>query len=366
MSGELRPEQLRARFERRVVPHLEEQRARITGGPSWPPVLVYTGGQPGAGKSRANERAAQSRPTLVPVIGDDLRQFHPDYVRLMREDPLSMPEATAQASGRWIGMSADYLREQRADVLIETTLRSPDAMASTIASFREAGYVVELRVVAVPHEISRLGTVERYTGQVEAAGVGRWTPAAAHDEAFARGAGTARELIAAGAVDRFVIEDRAGAVVFDRSYFGIRDDGLRGAGRDAAVAFERARGVDRLTPAAARGWIELAHDQVERVARLDRRDPDLLATVNQIGRDDGAAVAARAYPADPARAREEATALRAAARDAIAAAPNRTMKKSLGDAMRDGRAARSDAQQTPEAGERDVPDRGNGRSGGAR
>ncbi|WP_344308205.1 zeta toxin family protein [Brevibacterium samyangense] len=287
-----------------MIPYLDAERSSFTGGQQWPPVLVYTGGQPGAGKSRANERASQARPSLVPIIGDDLRQFHPPYARLMREDPLSMPAATAHASRTWIGMSAEYLREQRADVLIETTLRSPDAMASTIASFRQSGYVVELRVVAVPHEVSRLSMIERYTGQVEANGVGRWTPSAAHDEAFARAVTTVERLVASGAVDRFVIEDRAGTVLFDRSYFGIRDDGLQSAGAEAAVAFEGARAVDQMTPTAAQSWIALASEQITRVHELGQRDRDLLATLDRVRTVDAPALAARAYPEDPKRARE--------------------------------------------------------------
>ncbi|RLP07178.1 zeta toxin family protein [Propionibacterium australiense] len=316
MSDELTEEQLRARFERRVVPYFEDLREQAGGGSSWPPVLVYVGGQPGAGKSRANERAAQSRQALVPIIGDDLRQFHPDYARLMRDDPLAMPGATAQASGRWIGMAADYLREQRADVLIETTLRSPDAMAKTIASFREAGYVVELRTVAVPHEVSRLATVERYVAQVEATGAGRWTPAAAHDEAYMRAGPTIEGLVQSGSVDHFVIEDRTGVVSFDRSYFGVRDAGLQQAGREAGAAFERARSIDHMTPAAARSWIELARDQIERVRGLGQQDPDLLSTVERIGTTDARAVVARAYPEEPARASAAAMTLSAAARAA--------------------------------------------------
>ncbi|MGW9114782.1 zeta toxin family protein [Microbacterium sp. NPDC055683] len=318
MRGELSAEQLRSLFAQDVRPFLEEQCSQAGHGRSWPPALVYTGGQPGAGKSRANERAAQARPSLVPVIGDDLRQFHPDYARLMRENPLAMPDVTAQASGRWIGMSAEYLRERRADVLIETTLRSPEAMASTIASFREAGYVVELRVVAVPHEVSRLSIVERYTGQVEATGAGRWTPAAAHDEAYARAVATAERLVAAGAVDRFVIEDRSGVVEFDRSYFGIRDDGLQRAGREAGAAFEQARGVDQLTPETARSWVELARLQIERVRERGQRDPDLLATVERIGTVDAVVVASRAYPDEPECARAVSE-LGASAREAVAA-----------------------------------------------
>lgn len=291
----MRDEQLRSRFERRVLPYIEAQREQAGNGQSWPPVLVYTGGQPGAGKSRANERAAQERRHLVPVIGDDLRQFHPDYARLMREDPLAMPEATAHASGRWLGMAADYLKEQHADVLIETTLRSPEAMAKTIAGFREAGYVVELRVVAVPHEVSRLATVERYTGQVSAVGAGRWTPSAAHDEAFAQAPGTVRDLIAAGAVDRFVIEDRGGGVLVDRSYFGIRDDGLQRSGRDAMQEFARLRGIEQVTPDDAQRWLDRAQEQSLIVKALGEKDPDLSATMERVRNADTAAVVQRVH-----------------------------------------------------------------------
>ncbi len=220
----------------------------------------------------------------MPVIGDDLRQFHPDYARLMREEPLSMPAATAQASGQWIGMAADYLRAQRSDVLIETTLRSPEAMAQTISAFRQAGYVVELRVVAVPQEVSRLSTVERYTRQVEDTGAGRWTPAAAHDEAYAKAAGTVEELIASGRVDRLVIEDRGGSVLLDRSYFGLRDRELSTVGRQAAGA-------------------------VERVHALSGSTPDLLDTIRTVATVDSREVAVRAWPHDGVRARAAADAL---------------------------------------------------------
>ncbi len=235
-----------------------------------------------------------------------------------------MPMATAQASGQWIGMAAEYLREQRADVLIETTLRSPEAMASTIAAFREADYVVELRVVAVPHEVSRLSTVERYTSQIDAVGAGRWTPAAAHDEAYSRAVATVEDLLATGQVDRFVIEDRAGSVLFDRSYSGIPDEERRQAGQAARAAFEEARSIDQLTPAAARSWLGLAQEQIGRVTGLEQRNPDLLETLKVIGTVDAQAVAARAYPLDPAQAQAASEALRAAI-----SAPHSTVQASF-------------------------------------
>lgn len=282
MSSELTDAQLRERFIRRVIPYIDAQRPEPDSATTRPPVLVYTAGQPGAGKSRANERAAHERSRLVPVIGDDLRRFHPDYNRLMSESPLEMPNVTAKASGAWVAMAASYLREHGHDVMIETTLRSKDAMAATITAFRESGYVVELRVLAVPHEVSRLSTIARYTGQVERSGAGRWTPSAAHDEAFNKAPETIRSLIAAGAVDRLVIEARDGKTLADISFFAMNNRELEISGNSGARLLRYFRDSARMKPAAARRWIADAGRQAEAVVRLGESDPDLLRTMKRV------------------------------------------------------------------------------------
>lgn len=67
------------------------------------PTLVLVGGRPAAGKSRAIARATQGRAgELVPLSGDDLRPFHPQFEQLTRDHPWLMPNATAQASGVWV------------------------------------------------------------------------------------------------------------------------------------------------------------------------------------------------------------------------------------------------------------------------
>lgn len=76
------------------------------------PCTVFVGGQPGAGKTRATHLVRVSGlhdGPLLPVNGDDLRQYHPDYDRLCDEEPLAMPERTAKASAAWIRMTMEYV-----------------------------------------------------------------------------------------------------------------------------------------------------------------------------------------------------------------------------------------------------------------
>lgn len=309
MRGDLSEEQVRTRFQQRVIPYLESLLANATGSRLWPTLLVYTAGQPGSGKSQANARATLARPSLVSVIGDDLRPFHPDYGRLMREDPGSMPRVTAQAAGRWVEMSANYLRERRADVLIETTLRSPTAMMRTITAFRQAGYVVELHALAVPPEVSRLGTIERYLRQAQESGAGRWTPSSIHDEAFVRAPYTIRELVQSGVIDRLVIENRTGATLFEQAC--IEAESLADAGHAAAAELKLARHLDRLTSTEAIHWLTVADTAAQACAHHPAWDPDVIATITRVVTQDARRIAQLAYPGDSGHQQQVLTSLRA-------------------------------------------------------
>lgn len=312
MSGELSDQDLRSILSADIRPFFDHKLKQSLSAQRDAPMLVFTGAQPGAGKSRPNERVMTASPGLVAVVGDDLRQFHPDYARLMREDPLAMPGVTAQASGRWIGMSAEYLRSRGADVLIETTLRSPAAMEGTIDSFRRSGYLVELRVLAVPAEVSRLSTVERYTHQVAASGGGRWTPGGAHDEAFARAGGSVEALVSSGRVDRLVIEDRAGVVLFDQRYSSTTEpSGLAEASRLAREKFEGLREATTMSADDGRAWLTQAREQVALVRSQGRYNADLLSTLVQVSSVDARVIAEVAYPGEPQRAEQAAAQVKA-------------------------------------------------------
>lgn len=294
-------EALRAVFEHEVVPdYLESQWRQNGGSPPGPPRFVSVGGQPGAGKGGVMAAMKRGLPGSVAVNGDELRVFHPAYERLMLTDPLRMPEVTAPASGPWVGMSNDYLRQRGVSAVVETTLRDAAMLRREFEAFKAAGYETELRVVAVPLEVSRLGTLSRYVEQVKDFGAGRWTPGAAHDEAAANVRATVAELVASGAVDRVVVQDRDGRVFHDADGAG----GGTQRGEAAALAVDHARDVRNLSRLQAQSWIEIAVGALRDRVRLGHDAPDLVRVSTQLATTDAAAVIARAHPGDDAAQRE--------------------------------------------------------------
>lgn len=293
MSDQLTPEDLQVRFEQLVIPrYIERQRDGARGLTSGPPRFVSVGGQPGAGKGRVLDKSKSSLPGAVVINGDELRLFHPAYERLMREEPLRMPEVTALAAGTWVGMSNEYLREQGCSAIVETTLRDAAMLRREFEAFKAAGFETELRVVAVPLEVSRAATVSRYVEQVKDFGGGRWTPSAAHDVAAGKVAETVSVLVSSGVVDRVVVQDRHGGVFHDAF---VSAGGVT-SGAKARAAVDNARDIRSLSEGDARSWIEDTKSALNDRMMLGEDDPDLLATAQRLASVDVKAVVVQAFP----------------------------------------------------------------------
>ena len=288
--------ELQRLFETRVISHLHDNQNPENPTPGQRLWFVSVGGQPGAGKGRVIEAAGRAHPGSVIVNGDDLRTFHPDYPRLMATDPLSMPEVTAPAAGSWVGMSNQWLRDNRISAVVETTLRQPAVLLREFKAFRDAGYGTELRVVAVPPEVSRLGTLTRYVEQVRDTGAGRAVTAEGHDIPTAAVLGTVETLVASGLVDRVVVQDRDGRVFLDTE---VTQGGpeLAGQARDAV---NQARNVTSVTPEQAQAWFRAATATLDGLQGVPV-DHDLLQVSARLTGPDATAIAAQAWPNDPAR-----------------------------------------------------------------
>ena len=152
---------------------------------------------------------------MVEIIGDDLRPYHPDFRDLLALHPAAMPDATAQASSAWVERSIRYAAEHRISVLVEGTYRNPQVPVGTARRFRGQGFRVEVHLVAVAPEISRLSIADRFVTGAQLDGAGRFTSVDAHNIAFDALPDTMRALHEPPSpVHRFVVRDRTG-VLYD-------------------------------------------------------------------------------------------------------------------------------------------------------
>lgn len=192
------------------------------------PVLILIGAQPGAGKTRAGREAmAASGQKVVPIVGDDLRSFHPQYVSLLELSPADMPSATAQASSAWVERSIDFAAEHRISVLVEGTFRNPGVPIATARRFKDAGFSVHAILVAVPPEVSRASIAGRYVEDAARDGQARFTSVGSHNYAFRMLPTTLSALAESESpVDRLTVRTRD-ATLFDKHRRGTSP--IRGA-----------------------------------------------------------------------------------------------------------------------------------------
>ncbi|MFJ4622565.1 zeta toxin family protein [Streptomyces sp. NPDC088812] len=232
----LSQDELEELFERKV-------RSFIFDGhfPSTQPALVLLGGQMAAGKSHAMQAAQQRHQAagLIALTVDELRVFHPQYTKLMRDDPLSMVGATTQAATAWNAMAFEHARQHGYSLIIEGTFKNPMATLGDAESFAAADFQVEMVALAVRAERSRLDALYRFL-PTAASQPGRWVWPERHQESYAAIPGT----VAAGESSPWVHRLRVTNRLAEDLYVNERGaDGalLHAAGGAEAVHAERAR-----------------------------------------------------------------------------------------------------------------------------
>jgi UDP-N-acetylglucosamine kinase len=199
-------------FQRVIVPDLL---LRSNPVPQQHPELVLLGGQPGSGKSTLApqlQREFDGRGGMVWVNTNEFRPFHPDYERLVAEQPADMPDVTRPALLWWREHAVEYLRSERFNALLEIGFRDPPWAAATAERFADTGYDVHVVALAVPAVLSRLAIIERFARQSETTGTGRWSTAAAHEAHFNGTVEVLRFAEASPAVSRISLWTRDGPV----------------------------------------------------------------------------------------------------------------------------------------------------------
>ncbi|KAI1877909.1 uncharacterized protein JN550_000091 [Neoarthrinium moseri] len=210
-------------FDRDIVPaELGSLGSSKTTDGNIKPVAVFVVGQTGAGKTRtapAIKVVMQShRGQPAHFIADTYKTYHPAYPRLVVEAPALASPATGTDARRWLAMAAEHAIGRGIDVLLESACRNPADFADLAQAFHDAGYRVEVAIMAVPEGLSRLGILTRFYERLPEAGSRnlppRLTPTKVHADSYEGLLDAAVFVDESSAVDQIVVVRRDHAVAY--------------------------------------------------------------------------------------------------------------------------------------------------------
>ncbi|MFF0265567.1 zeta toxin family protein [Kribbella sp. NPDC004536] len=181
-------------FRDRIVPDL------LTGATQAQPIVVFIGGQPGDGKATVTALARavlaeRGRPIVVSATAYE--PYHPRFYEPITDVPPAAGRYVAADGRRWYEQAVEWAMRQRHDVIVEIDLSAPEEFADCARAFKNAGFQVEVALLAVHEALSRLGVLERHLRALENFGFGRLTTQGAHDAGYV-GVLRAADLIDAG------------------------------------------------------------------------------------------------------------------------------------------------------------------------
>ncbi|MFD0287639.1 zeta toxin family protein [Streptomyces lutosisoli] len=182
--------------------------------PQEQPVVVLVGGPPGSGKSTACQvlKKMLDRRGGAVLIGPDLyKSAHPAYRRLLRSDDRTAGVKVRPDVLRWQAEVEEYVRGQRFDAVVET----PPADPEQARAYREAGYRVEVVVLAEAEAVTQLSVLERYLAQVAEDGAGRYVSWDNQDQVMRRLLRSVEVIETERLADRVMVVRRGLQVLYD-------------------------------------------------------------------------------------------------------------------------------------------------------
>ncbi|KAI8169802.1 hypothetical protein KHU50_005970 [Colletotrichum sp. SAR 10_65] len=213
------------------------------------PLAVLIVGQTGAGKTRTAPAVLSAMNRINPpahFIADVYKAHHPSYLTLISSpNPAHASPATGPDARKWLAMAAAEAISRKLDVLLESACRHPDDFRDLARMFGEAGYRVEVVVMAVPAALSRLGILHRFYERLPEAGSGnlpiRLTPVKIHDDSYAGLMSVAEWIDEVDYIDRVLVVRRGNLVACS-------DDKNETAGRPYVEGHELEVELGEVTP----------------------------------------------------------------------------------------------------------------------
>lgn len=202
---------------------------------------ILLGGQPAAGKSGLIRQitVANRKQKFVIINGDEFRKYHPRAKQIDEEFGQDAPKYTQPFSNALVEyLKAESLR-LRCNFIIEGTMRTYAVIERTAFEMKQAGFRCEAHALAVSRQDSLLGVFQRFEGDKQRTGVGRFSPIEVHDEAYRQIPLNLAKAHAEQLFDRIVIYTRKPDD--GQLKIGIDQDGNNAGSVDFIAEFERLR-----------------------------------------------------------------------------------------------------------------------------
>lgn len=176
-------------------------------------VAFFTAGQPGSGKTTLRDYLLEEgkEKYTIEINTDDVRKYHPDYENLLR-DPINFAKAGYLVNPdcvEWCSrLSRDAVKEGF-NVLYDMTFAgNVDNYLKMIEQHKLNKYRVELHVLAVNPDISKLGIQLRFEGQLKKYGVGRFVSMQSHDTNYNGLKGNIQKALDSGLINQVAAYSR--------------------------------------------------------------------------------------------------------------------------------------------------------------
>ncbi|WP_025146079.1 zeta toxin family protein [Pedobacter jeongneungensis] len=155
------------------------------------PTALYLGAQPGSGKTALSRFLDQrvDRSKTVVINNDELRNHHPEYRKLM-DHPTEFAKAPVMVNADstiWLQRVFQDAIKNNYNIIFDSTLGSKNITGFTDAMKllkEKYQYQIELHILAVKPELSKMGIHLRYESQVQSDGKGRFVEMSTHDLNF--------------------------------------------------------------------------------------------------------------------------------------------------------------------------------------
>jgi predicted ABC-type ATPase len=173
-------------------------------------------GQPGSGKTELIDLIRSSlEDNILLCNADDLRNYHPEYVKIMRDYESEATDITWPFARDWNNRLIGYGVEKRLNVLIETTGKDRELVLKTLLEKKAAGYITNMHILAIPKRFSWLGIHLRYESMRNSQQFGRIVTDAQHQERFEKLCENVPALVESAHLDHITVYTRSPVMRLD-------------------------------------------------------------------------------------------------------------------------------------------------------